>query len=42
MQENFAYIPDNYFGSTDEEEKEDKEEEKEAEEQKEMIIKNVT
>ena len=42
MQENFAYIPENYFGSTDEEEKEDKEEEKEAEEQKEKIIKNVT
>ena len=43
MQENFAYIPENYFGSTDEEEKEDKEEEeKEAEEQKEKILKNVT
>ena len=42
MQENFAFIPENYFGSTDEEEKEDKVEEKEAEEQKEKILKNVT
>ena len=41
MQENFAYIPENYFGSTDADEKEDKEEEKEAEEQKEMLMKNV-
>ena len=41
MQENFAYIPENYFGSTDADEKEDKEEEKGAEEQKEMLIQNV-
>ena len=34
-------FPDNYFGSTDEEDKEDKEEEKEAELQKEKIIKKV-
>ena len=41
MQDYFSYIPDNYFSSTDEEEKDDKTEEKEAEKQKENLIKNV-
>ena len=41
MQEGFSFIPENYFYSTDEDEKEDKEEEKQAKEQKEMIIQNV-
>ena len=41
MLETFAYIPDNYFGSTDEEDKDDKEEEKEAVSQKTKLIKNV-
>ena len=41
MQDYFSYIPDNYFSSTDEEEKDDKTEEKEAERQKENLIKNV-
>ena len=42
MQEGFSFIPENYFYSTDEDEKEeDKEEELQAKEQKEMIIQNV-
>ena len=42
MQENFAYIPDNYFNSNEEEErKEEENEEKEVEEQKEIILKKV-
>ena len=40
--ENFSYIPENYFSSTDEDEKEEKEEEEgEGESQKELLLKNV-
>ena len=40
--ENFSYVPENYFSSTDEDEKEEKEEEeREGESQKELLFKNV-
>ena len=38
--ENFSYVPENYFSSTDEDEKEEKEEEeREGESQKELLFK---